>query len=140
MSQVIEYIKNFVEEECKKPTSYYGQDSYDHLIQVSGYAETLARRFGADIEVVLLAALLHDIGHGPFSHTLESILRDSLNIDHVGLTEKLIFGEYEIFDSKEKEYIASPSVYEILDNNNIDKKNVIGIIKGDCSSEIVVIF
>jgi len=106
----------------------------EHSLGTYHMAFESSKKLGLNKEekkIVACAALLHDIGHGPFSHTLESILRDSLNIDHVGLTEKLIFGEYEIFDSKEKEYIASPSVYEILDNNNIDKKNTIEIIKGD---------
>ena len=54
-------------------------------------------------DVVACAALLHDIGHGPFSHTLESLLLEKFGVDHVDLTEELIFGEYEIFESNEKE-------------------------------------
>ena len=81
-------------------------------------------------QMVSCAALLHDIGHGPFSHTLESILRNLLDVDHVDLTEKLIFGKYEIFDAIEKEIIKSPSVDEILDNHSIDKKKITEIIRG----------
>ena len=81
-------------------------------------------------EILGCAAFLHDIGHGPFSHTLESILKVSLNVDHVDLTEKLIFGEYEIFDSKEKQFVSSPNVCEILDKKSINQKEIADIIKG----------
>lgn len=81
-------------------------------------------------ETVACAAMLHDIGHGPFSHTLESILRDTLNVDHVDLTEKLINGEHEIFDRGEKKFVESPSVFDILNKHNIDKKEINKIIRG----------
>jgi HD superfamily phosphohydrolase len=81
-------------------------------------------------ETIACAAMLHDIGHGPFSHTLESILRDTLNVDHVDLTEKLIFGEHTIFESDEKEFLGSPSVFDILNEHSIDQKEIINIIRG----------
>ena len=80
--------------------------------------------------IVACASLLHDIGHGPFSHTLEFILRDTLNVDHVDLTEKLILGEHAIFDNKEKEFIGSLSVFDILNKYSIDQKQIVRIIRG----------
>ncbi|UCD14037.1 MAG: HD domain-containing protein [Thermoplasmatales archaeon] len=79
---------------------------------------------------VVCAALLHDIGHGPFSHTLESILLEKFGVDHVDLTEKLILGDYEIFEPKEKKVIHSLSVNQILNKNNLDEEEIVKIIRG----------
>jgi len=84
----------------------------------------------AERDNINCAAMLHDIGHGPFSHTLESILWEKLSIDHVDLTEKLIFGDYEIFDSDEKKFIKSQSVSKILDKNDVNKEEIVDIIRG----------
>ena len=81
-------------------------------------------------ETIACAAILHDIGHGPFSHTLESIIRESLNVDHVDLTEDLIFGKHLIFDSDEKEFIESNSVFDILNKYEINKEEISNIIRG----------
>ena len=81
-------------------------------------------------DIVTCAALLHDIGHGPFSHTLEFILLEKFGVDHVDLTEKLILGEYEIFESDEKKFIQSPSVSQILEKNNINKEEIVNVIRG----------
>lgn len=60
---IIEKIKNFTEDECKKPTSKYGYEPFrNHFVPVVQYAERLIDELGGDREVVLLAAWLHDIG------------------------------------------------------------------------------
>jgi HD superfamily phosphohydrolase len=82
-------------------------------------------------ELVACAAMLHDIGHGPFSHTLEYILRETLNVDHVDLTEKLIRGEHKIFDESEKDFVGSKGVFDILERREIDHKIVADLIRGN---------
>jgi len=60
---ITETIRNYVEEECKKPTSKYGLEPFRfHFEPVVKYAVELANELGADIEVVTLAGWLHDIG------------------------------------------------------------------------------
>ena len=59
----------------------------EHSLGVFHMASLITDALNLDEEDKILikcAGLLHDIGHGPFSHTLESILRESLNVDHVG--------------------------------------------------------
>jgi len=106
----------------------------EHSLGVYHMASKAADQLNLDEdekEILTCAAFLHDIGHGPFSHTLEHILRDSLNADHVDLTEKLIFGEHSIYSNKEEEYIQSPSIFEILNNHSIKRKEISDIIRGN---------
>ncbi len=106
---------------------------FEHSLGTYKIASQAAETLGIDKyegDLVKCAALLHDIGHGPFSHTLEFILRNTLDVDHEDLTEKLIMGEYEISDLDEKKIISSPTVSEVLRKNNIDQKEISEIIRG----------
>ncbi len=85
---------------------------------------------GDEQNTVTCAALLHDIGHGPFSHTLESILLEKFGVDHVDLTEELVLGEYEIFEPTEKNFIKSQGINQILSKNDIDKDEIVNVIRG----------
>lgn len=71
---IIEEIKNFVEEESRKPGSKYGYEPFlFHFVPTVKYAQELAEQLGADKEIVTLAAWLHDIGsviHGRENHHL----------------------------------------------------------------------
>ena len=61
---IIEKAREFVEAECRKPTSHYGTEIFVcHFVPVREYALELAKGFPeADKEVLELAAWLHDIG------------------------------------------------------------------------------
>lgn len=59
---IVEEIRKFVEEECKKPGANYGPAYEGHFVPTHKYAVQLAKRLNADLEVVEIAAWLHDIG------------------------------------------------------------------------------
>jgi len=68
----VEEVKKFVESECLKPSSKYGYEPFEfHFKSVVKYATDLAIKLNADIEIVTIAAWLHDIGsimHGRADH------------------------------------------------------------------------
>jgi len=69
---IIQEIKEFVESECKEPTSKYGYEPFPfHFVPMVKHVEELSKELGGDKEVMILAALLHDIGsiiHGRENH------------------------------------------------------------------------
>ena len=63
---------------------------FDHSLGAFHVAGRLAQRFGLDAtetRLIRLAALLHDIGHAPFSHVSEPILKKHSG-DKIGLKPK----------------------------------------------------
>ena len=44
-----------------------------------------------DIENLRLGALLHDIGHGPFSHLFDEVLQQKKKISHESIGKKLFY-------------------------------------------------
>jgi uncharacterized protein len=89
----------------------------------------------AEKQLVTCAALLHDIGHGPFSHTLESLLLERFGVDHVDLTEQLILGTYKILNEKEQQFIHAPTVHEILSRHTVNEKDIVNMIRGKTSKK-----
>lgn len=63
MSNLIDQIRNYIEEECKKPTSKYGYEPFtEHFIPMVAYAKELADKLWGDKEVIEIAGRLHDLG------------------------------------------------------------------------------
>ncbi len=94
---IVEQVRSFVEEECRKPTSKYGYAPFPtHFVPVVAYAKILAEKMNADFEIVELAAWLHDIG---------SIM--------VGRENHHITGA-EIAEKKLKEFAYEPKKIELI--------------------------
>jgi uncharacterized protein len=91
---IILEVKNFVEDECKKPTSKYGYEPFPfHLVPVVKYAEKLADQLGGDKEVILIATWLHDIGsiiYGRHDHHITSAKIAQEKLKELGYPAKKI--------------------------------------------------
>jgi HD superfamily phosphohydrolase len=58
---------------------------FEHSLGTMFLADVAARRFGlsdGDRTLVVAAGLLHDIGHGPFSHASEPLMEEFLHMTH----------------------------------------------------------
>jgi hypothetical protein len=67
------------------------------------------------------AALLHDVGHPPTSHTIEYALRSWVGLDHLDL------GTFLILNS---------SLTDMLNKNDIEPKDVVNILRGQTKDPI----
>ncbi|MFC1755628.1 HD domain-containing protein, partial [Thermoproteota archaeon] len=81
---------------------------FDHSIGAMHLAKLAAKRLSSIIDIkpqyideIKIAALLHDVGHGPFSHLFEEVLAERRNISHEDITKRVI-QETEIKDILQK--------------------------------------
>ncbi len=99
---------------------------YSHCMGTAYMAKRFASRLGLDPhrqELVEIAGLLHDIGHGPFSHVID----DSTGLSHQEITRKIILGEMEMPDRR---YSKTKTIPEILESYGISKEVVVGVLDG----------
>ena len=107
---------------------------FEHSLGVSHIAGMMAESLGLDeheTNTVQAAAMLHDVGHGPYSHTLEHILHERGGMDHMSITEGIIVGDYDVLrEGDENSVLDRRTVPEILESHGLDPKEVAGLIRG----------
>ncbi len=90
------------------------------VMHISGQAGQALQEKGIlkkdDIENLRLAALLHDIGHGPFSHLFEEILQEKRKISHEEIGKRIIL---------------KTEIGDLLSKSGYDKKFITKLAFGD---------
>jgi len=106
----------------------------EHCLGVSHVAGRMADALGLPTEdraLVMAGGLLHDVGHGPFSHTLEHVLSSELAVDHMHLTQRIITGEDDnVAPEERKAFPRVPGISEVLDEHGIKPSRVAALIRG----------
>ena len=77
-----------------------------------------------DKDLVMAAALLHDVGHPPLSHSNEDIFREITGMDHLEAGIAIISG---------KGNFAYSSLPETLENVGINPADVVSVLRGNDS-------
>lgn len=60
-SDILDYLQHEIYARCASPSNQFGMGVWHHIAAVVKNAALLAERYGADQEIVLIAAWLHDI-------------------------------------------------------------------------------
>ncbi|HII41259.1 MAG TPA: HD domain-containing protein [Thermoplasmata archaeon] len=106
----------------------------EHCLGVSWVANEMARALDLPEEErkpVQATGLLHDVGHGPYSHTLEHVLSRELAVDHIILTQRIISGQDDNVGKEDRKAFAGvPRIHEVLEKHGIDPKDVAALIRG----------
>ena len=58
---ILKNLQQEIYDRCQKETNKFGMGCYYHIVAVVKNAEILAEEYGADKEIVMIAAWLHDI-------------------------------------------------------------------------------
>ena len=107
---------------------------FEHSLGVSHLGGMMADAMSLDESektLVQVAGMLHDVGHGPYSHTLEHILHERGGLDHMSITEGIILGEYDVLREGEESSINNRKrVPDILESYNIEPEDVAALIRG----------
>jgi HD superfamily phosphohydrolase len=80
-------------------------------------------------ETVQTAAFLHDIGHSPYSHTLEAVLEHRTGMTHTDVGSAMINGDLRVWNDAEAEVVGDiGTIAELLQHQGIDPELVADII------------
>lgn len=114
----------------QNPNGVWGNTRYtrfQHSLGVARLALMYARACelsDRDRRLIFAAAVLHDIGHAPLSHSLEPVFKEVFDIDHHQATKDIITGNAP----------AGRSLLQSLRNNGVDVDRLIALISGEDDS------
>ncbi|MHB1908798.1 MAG: HD domain-containing protein [Nitrososphaerales archaeon] len=90
-----------------------------------------------DTELLRLAALLHDVGHGPFSHMFEEVMAERTRFTHEDMTTKIILGS-EIGDILSSAGISKKKLSELaIGKSKSNPRFMNDVIGGGLSADIM---
>ncbi|TLP43329.1 HD domain-containing protein [Cohaesibacter sp. CAU 1516] len=122
---------------CKKWSGKEADRRRHNRLEHSVGVALLAQKFALTAEIpqhdrltLIAASLLHDIGHGPLSHTLEPVFEDAFEIDHHRATRRIIKGDS----------IFGREIAELVSSYKLDIDEIIALIDGNHNGRYAYLF
>lgn len=113
---------------------------FEHSLGVGHLARKICNNLNLERDeenLIVAAALLHDIGHGPYSHTLEKILIEKKGYGHTEISKQMITGNIK----QDSETIRDkPRISDILKKYNLESEKVAELVTGDSERDEFVLF
>lgn len=106
---------------------------FDHSVGVAALAYMYARERELNehsTNILVAAALLHDVGHGPLSHTLEPVFSDRFGLSHHAVGNSIIQGRNAI----------GRSVKETLCQHKTEPDEIIALLEGKSTNRDSFLF
>ncbi|MGK8234604.1 HD domain-containing protein [Roseovarius sp. MS2] len=105
----------------------------EHSIGVAHLANVYAHEAGLDADrrsLLLCAALLHDVGHGPLSHTLEPVFLEAFGLDHHLVSRRIITGDIAF----------GAGIREVVHDAGVNLEELIALIDGEHDGDVGYLF
>ena len=109
----------------------------EHSMGVSYIAGLIGKQIDIskeDIEIIKVVGLLHDLGHSPFSHTLEPLLYQKTGKNHMEITTDIISNERRNMHTSD-----SHTIKDILEKEGFDIPTIKKIITGEIKQDFDIL-
>ena len=130
-SEVIEFVKGKASEDDR--SGYTFRNVYDHTMRVYRWAIRLQTKLGGDLDVIVLASLLHNIGYEegrPQNEVSAEVAVDYL--DSIGVDPAIIVKVGEIImmcPDKDTDKELSLECKIVMDADLLDEVGAVGILR-----------
>ena len=131
-SEVIEFVKKTTSEN-NESEQYPFRNRFEHTIRVYRWAIRLQAKLGGDLDVIVLAALLHDVGREEGRPSNEVSAEVAVEyLDSIGVDATMIVKVGEIImmnDDKETDKDLSLECRIVMDADLLDEVGAIGAMR-----------
>ncbi|MDE6433321.1 MAG: HD domain-containing protein [Lachnospiraceae bacterium] len=130
-ANVIEFVRQQIADNGRPP-NYPFRDRFEHTMRVYRWAIKLQAKVGGDMEIIALAALLHDVGwedgreHGEVGAEIAVEYLDSIGLDQEKV--KRVGEIILIHDDKDAEKDLSLECQVVMDADLLDEVGAVSVL------------